>query len=454
MRRGSAWTAVAALGITAGLLGAGTGAAQAATPPAPRSITHACPAGQAPPDGFTDVSPDAATYADVACVAWWGVTKGARAGVYDPGPAVRRDQMAGFIARLIIADGGSLPSNPPNAFTDTAGNTFQTQINQLAAVGVVNGTGGGHYDPSATVNRGEMAAFLVRAYDYRTNTTLTTSNSYFTDTAGNTFAQQINDVASVGVAGGYPDGTYRPTYPVLRIQMASFLARLLDLLVANGYGKAPASSLPGGSPYLTYSNTLTEGGAGSGYSAYIGTHDAHNDALSVGIQSDVGSTQSGGNPWFIWELVQNGTFTFSYLAPASHAATPVTLQWWSGSDTAVFFVSGNQVAQVHAVLTPRLFFTVEGDARLDGDSVHDAFTNAQVTVGSSCPTYCGLNGAWNTSSFNYYGLTATDTNGKPQNGADFTVTGTASGVPAGENWDTTPTPLGALAMIAQYWNGA
>jgi hypothetical protein len=34
--------------------------------------------------------------------------------------------------------------------------------------------------------------------------------------------------------GGRADGTYGPTGPVLRDQMGSFLARTLDLFVANG----------------------------------------------------------------------------------------------------------------------------------------------------------------------------------------------------------------------------
>lgn len=219
--------------------GGASGGGGNTTPPQIRSTTHACPSGRVPPDGFTDVSGSDPAAPNIACVAWWQVAHGTSSTTYSPLRSVARDQMAAFVARMILRDGGTLQSNPPNRFTDTGHDQFQTQINQLAAAGIVSGTGGGRYDPSGIVNRGQMAAFLVRAYDYVTGTQLTTSNNYFSDTTGTTFQQQINDVASVGVAGGYPDGTYRPARPVLRDQMASFLARELDLLVANGHGSPP-----------------------------------------------------------------------------------------------------------------------------------------------------------------------------------------------------------------------
>jgi hypothetical protein len=216
----------------------------------------------------------------------------------------------------------------------------------------------------------------------------------------------------------------------------------------------PTIAVPSGAPYLSYSATMTEAGSGTGYSAYINAHDAGGNAISVGIQSDTAAPESGGQPYYIWERVQNGTFTHGYLGPASHNPEPVTLKWWQGADTAVFYAGSTPIASVPVHLTPRLFFNVEGNARLNGDSVRDTFSNVQISVGNNCPNYCGLNGAWNTKDFNFYGLKAVNTNGQTQNGANFTVTGTASGVPAGADWDTTPNPLAGIAMIAQRWNGA
>jgi hypothetical protein len=209
--------------------------------------------------------------------------------------------------------------------------------------------------------------------------------------------------------------------------------------------------VPGGTPYLTYSATLSESGTGTGHSAYINSHDASNNAISIGVQTDSGAPESQGNPYFVWERVQNGVFTYQYLKPASAGNHVITLKWWKGEQTAVFYADGTPIANISVNLVPRLFFNVEGNARLNGDSVNDTFTNAQITVGDTCPTYCGLNGTWNTTNFNFHGLTATRTNSNTQNGANFTVTGTVSGLAPGHDWDSDL--VAGIGMIAQYWNG-
>ncbi len=211
--------------------------------------------------------------------------------------------------------------------------------------------------------------------------------------------------------------------------------------------------IPSSSPYFTYSATLTESGTGTGHSSYINAHDASNNAIAVGIQTDSASPESQGQPWYIWQRVQNGNFTYQYLAPASNGPLPVTLKWWKNENVAVFYAGATPIANVSLELIPRLFFNAEGNARLNGDSVNSTVNNVQIAVGQNCPNECGLNGSWNTSDFNFYGLTATNTNGQPQNGANFSITGTASGIPPGLDWDTTPNPVAGIGMIAQYWYG-
>ena len=252
-------------------------------------------------------------------------------------------------------------------------------------------------------------------------------------------------------------------YPVIETHPSiSFLAAgrqtgdIADTTFTNisfSSGSVPAAPIviPPGSPYLIYDNTLTESGTGTGYSAYINAHDAHSNALAVGIQTDSASPESQGQPYYIWELVQGGKFTFDYLGQATPGSHLVTLKWWKGDDTAVFYVDGAPIADISAHFDPRLFFNIEGNARINGDTVNDTFTNAQISVGDTCPTYCGLNGAWNTASFNTAGLTATRTNSSTQNGANFTVSGTVAGLAPGHDWDSDQ--VAGIGMIAQYWNG-
>ena len=208
---------------------------------------------------------------------------------------------------------------------------------------------------------------------------------------------------------------------------------------------------PSGSPYLTYSATLNESGSGTGHSAYINAHDAHSNALAVGIQTDMAAPETNGQPFYAWEKVQNGVFTFDYLAPASPGDHLVTLKWWKDQNVAVFYADGSPLANIDVAMLPRLFFNAEGNARKNGDTVNSQVKNTQITVGDNCPTYCGLNGTWNTNDFNFYGLQATKTNGAAQNGANFTISGTVSGLPANGDWDSHL--VAGIGMIAQYWNG-
>jgi hypothetical protein len=79
--------------------------------------------------------------------------------VSDP---MRRDNMAQLLFNSYkVIVGAALPAGP-DAFTDDTGNPNEAAIDALAQAGVVQGTGGGLYDPSGSVSRGQMASFFVR----------------------------------------------------------------------------------------------------------------------------------------------------------------------------------------------------------------------------------------------------------------------------------------------------
>lgn len=61
---------------------------------------------------------------------------------------------------------------------------------------------------------------------------------------GNPHEHNINRAAEAGLTGGRPDGTYKPQAAVTRAQMASFVARVLDLLVDDGHTDLPAAPSP------------------------------------------------------------------------------------------------------------------------------------------------------------------------------------------------------------------
>ena len=226
----------------AGLVQAADALASVGAPlasPGPRNIGDACPPGTVPGAGFGDVAGSDVHRTAIDCVVWWDVANGLSSSRFGPTRSVTRDQMASFIARLIEESGGTLPANPPNAFGDDNGSVHETRINQLAAAGIVAGTGTGTYGPRDVVRRDQMASFLVRAYEFRSATTLVAGTNAFGDDDGNVHEASINKAAAVGFTGGTTATSYSPTADVPRNAMSSFLARVLDKLVEDDGAALP-----------------------------------------------------------------------------------------------------------------------------------------------------------------------------------------------------------------------
>ncbi|MEA3511554.1 MAG: hypothetical protein U9R51_08980 [Actinomycetota bacterium] len=166
---------------------------------------------------------------NIEAIAAEGITRGCNPPVSDrfcPNSGITRGQMAAFLTRAL-----DLPTTAEDFFTDDDGSTFEGDINRLAAAGITRGCNPpdfDHYCPSGIVSRGQMAAFLVRGFGYDDRG----SGDVFIDDDGSTFEEDIDRLAVAGVTKGCNPPTfdrYCPDAPVRRDQMASFLARALDL---------------------------------------------------------------------------------------------------------------------------------------------------------------------------------------------------------------------------------
>ena len=127
-----------------------------------------------------------------------------------------------------------LPTSPTDYFTDDTTSTHQTAINALRHANITLGctTDGTTYCPDNTVTRGQMASFLARALDLPTSPT-----DYFTDDTTSTHQTAINALRHANITlGCTTDGTtYCPDDTVIRRHMAAFLHRAL----ADRYGPLP-----------------------------------------------------------------------------------------------------------------------------------------------------------------------------------------------------------------------
>ncbi|GGI07089.1 hypothetical protein GCM10011354_22350 [Egicoccus halophilus] len=197
-----------------------------------RDITATCR--NAAAGRFPDVAPTSTHARGVDCVAHYGIAGGYRDGDYRPGAAVTRGQMATFVVNTIEQSGGTLPTRPL-PLTDIAGHAHEASIRKLASAGIVSGYADDSYRPNASVTRAQMATFLVKALEYRTDRTLTVAEAgYFSDVTG-AHQSNVDKAAAAGLTGGSNTGQYLPAGQVTRGQMGSFLARTVAYLVDHGH---------------------------------------------------------------------------------------------------------------------------------------------------------------------------------------------------------------------------
>ena len=161
-----------------------------------------------------------------------------QADLYCPLRDVTRREMAAFLVRAL-----HLPPSATDHFEDDNGSVFEANIDALAAAGITRGCGPDRFCPDRPVSRAEMAAFLVRAFGYEQNP----AGDRFVDDDGSVFEAVIERLAAAGVTVGCnppASDRYCPENPVRRDQMASFLARALEL--------APVAVPPRPSRTLTF----------------------------------------------------------------------------------------------------------------------------------------------------------------------------------------------------------
>ena len=112
-------------------------------------------------------------------------------------------------------------------FSDEDGSAHEGNIEAIAARGVTLGcspTYPGLFCPGRVVTRAQMMAFLARALGVEGGVESLTSR--FADvSAGAWYSPYLERLADLGVVEPYEDGTFRPSEPLTRRDMAVFLAR-------------------------------------------------------------------------------------------------------------------------------------------------------------------------------------------------------------------------------------
>jgi Tol biopolymer transport system component len=178
---------------------------------------------------FDDVAFDNTFHDDIDWLAYVAITKGCNPPAntrFCPDEVVTRGQMAAFVVRAFgYADDGG-----GDVFADDDGSVFERDIDRLATAGVTRGCNppiNDNYCPEDQVTRGQMAAFLRRSLA----AVLTPGPEVtFTDDDGSVFESDVEWLGATGVTRGCNppvNDMFCPGQAVTRAQMAAFLHRAL-----------------------------------------------------------------------------------------------------------------------------------------------------------------------------------------------------------------------------------
>ena len=154
--------------------------------------------------------------------------------------------------------GTSAPAPPPEPvpvpsydgrFSDDDGSVHEANIEVMAELGITLGCNppdNDRYCPKKVVKRSQMMAFLARALGEENASDATTSR--FSDVPDDAwYLSSLERLADLGIVEPYEDGTFRPSAPVTRLDMAVFMSRAFSGVgeveePAGVFGDVPADS--------------------------------------------------------------------------------------------------------------------------------------------------------------------------------------------------------------------
>jgi hypothetical protein len=191
---------------------------------------------------FVDVPSHLAHAGAIDCLWVYGIVHGRTTpdGThFAPSLPVTRQQMASFIANTLdrLPDRSyALPAARSGGPSFADGHRISTphrgNVDRLQQAGIVAGFGDGTFRPGDRLDRAQMATFLVRALEAAVEAELPRTATF--EDVGGAHEESIDKLASVGIARGADGDRYDPSAAITRGQMASFVARSMSYLVAEG----------------------------------------------------------------------------------------------------------------------------------------------------------------------------------------------------------------------------
>lgn len=169
---------------------------------------------------FADMTGDEWYASSIKLLVRQGIIQGYPDGTVRPHQTITRGEAAVMMTRALNEQ--TAPYS--EAFTDVRPQSYTAEyIQAMTNKGIFGGYSDGTFRPNTSIQRGEVATILNRAYQFTP-----VSHVSFPDVSKDYFAYtDITIVAGANIARGMPDGTFKPRSPVTRAEFASFLTRAL-----------------------------------------------------------------------------------------------------------------------------------------------------------------------------------------------------------------------------------
>ncbi len=170
---------------------------------------------------FKDVPASSTFYKEINYLTSKKIISGYADGSFKPNEAVTRGQAATMISRALGLNG----TQRATTFKDVSkSNAASGHIQSAVDKGIIQGFSDGTFRPNQKVTRGQMAIFLVRAF----NLTETTAVKFKDVSKSSAAYPYIGKLLAAKITSGYSDNTFRPDQAVTRGQFSAFMARALD----------------------------------------------------------------------------------------------------------------------------------------------------------------------------------------------------------------------------------
>ncbi|RXJ01624.1 S-layer homology domain-containing protein, partial [Anaerobacillus alkaliphilus] len=156
------------------------------------------------------------------------IAKGVNANNFAPKRNVTRAEFAALIVRAL----GLTATTDTVTFTDVASTKwYASAVAAATEAGIVNGKSATRFAPEETISREEMAAMIVRAYEFATGEKVAdATNATFADMANASAWSKvyISKAAELGLVNGRGNNRFAPQGLTERAESIQVIANLLD----------------------------------------------------------------------------------------------------------------------------------------------------------------------------------------------------------------------------------